>query len=231
MPRYLILKLDGPMQAWGTHTYEDYRPSNLFPTRSGLLGLLAACLGIGRGDRESLERLAASVEFTVRADATTSRPEAGNVLVERRASKLPDFHTVLEARKVDGKPNPHPVVSRREYLYDAAFTVAVGARAGGSVSLDVLAAAACRPRYTPFLGRRACPIARPLLYERDGGFVEANDAKAALGLVEPAQGTIYTEAEDLANEQRLRLRDVPMRARHRQFGTRLVFIHGDRREA
>ena len=46
MPRYLILRLDGPMQAWGTHTFEDFRPSNLFPTRSGLLGLLGACLGI-----------------------------------------------------------------------------------------------------------------------------------------------------------------------------------------
>ena len=43
MPRFLVQKLDGPMQAWGTHTYEDFRPSNLFPTRSGLLGLLGAC--------------------------------------------------------------------------------------------------------------------------------------------------------------------------------------------
>ena len=50
MSRYLILRLDGPMQAWGSHTFEDFRPSNLFPTRSGLLGLLGACLGIDRGD-------------------------------------------------------------------------------------------------------------------------------------------------------------------------------------
>ena len=46
MPRFLILRLDGPMQAWGTHTFEDFRPSNLYPTRSGLLGLLSRHLPI-----------------------------------------------------------------------------------------------------------------------------------------------------------------------------------------
>ena len=56
MSRYLILRLDGPMQAWGSHTFEDFRPSNLFPTRSGLLGLLGACLGIDRGDHAGLEQ-------------------------------------------------------------------------------------------------------------------------------------------------------------------------------
>ena len=61
MPRYLILRLDGPMQAWGTHTFEDFRPSNLFPTRSGLLGLLGACLGLERVDLAGQAQLAASV--------------------------------------------------------------------------------------------------------------------------------------------------------------------------
>lgn len=37
MPIYLILKLEGPMQAWGGHTFEDYRPIQPFPTRSGIL--------------------------------------------------------------------------------------------------------------------------------------------------------------------------------------------------
>ena len=68
MPRYLILRLDGPMQAWGTHTFEDFRPSNAFPTRSGLLGLLGACMGLDRRDTEAMDQLANSVEFTVRAD-------------------------------------------------------------------------------------------------------------------------------------------------------------------
>lgn len=46
MRSYLILRLAGPMQAWGQPTFEGTRPTGRFPTRSGLLGLLGACLGI-----------------------------------------------------------------------------------------------------------------------------------------------------------------------------------------
>lgn len=223
MPRYLILRLDGPMQAWGTHTFEDFRPSNLFPTRSGLLGLLGACLGIDRRDHAGLEQLAASVELAVRVDRAVSRPDAENPM-PKAAVKLPDFHTVLAARKVDGSANKNPVVSRREYLFDAAFTVAIGAKPNASVSLDTIADALRRPCFTPVLGRRSCPIARPLL---ERALIEANDAKAALATVQPAGGLIYAEGE-LISAQPMQIRDVPMHGRHRQFGTRQVYVHKEK---
>lgn len=220
MPRFLILRLEGPMQAWGTHTFEDFRPSNLFPTRSGLLGLLGACLGIDRRERAGLERLAASVEFTVRVDRSVLRPEAEKP-IPKAAMKLPDFHTVLAARKVDGSANKNPIVSRREYLFDAAFTVAIGEKLGAPVTLEAIAHALRRPCFTPVLGRRACPIARPLL---DAGPVDAADAKAALASALPSGGMIYAEGAWNA-EQPMRIRDVPMYGRHRQFGTRQVCVH------
>ncbi|MDP1903984.1 MAG: type I-E CRISPR-associated protein Cas5/CasD [Pseudomonadota bacterium] len=212
MPRYLILKLDGPMQAWGGHTFEDFRPSHLFPTRSGLLGLIGACMGIDRQDAAVLATLAESLEFTVRADQ----------LPGRTPLKLLDFHTVQAARKVDGSVNKNPVVSRREYLFDAAFTVALGERSGGAVNLDTVAAAIKRPRYTPTLGRRSCPLSRPL-YE---GWAEADDAKAALRQLSGG-GVIYAEGEALANNRPLQIRDVPMHTRKRQFGTRQVYVHAE----
>ncbi|MBI3371757.1 MAG: type I-E CRISPR-associated protein Cas5/CasD [Betaproteobacteria bacterium] len=220
MPRFLVLRLDGPMQAWGTHTYEDFRPSNLFPTRSGLLGLLGACLGIDRRDREELNHLAASVEFAVRMDRKALRPERDGSQ-KKDALKLSDFHTVLNARKVDGSVNKNPVVSTREYLYDAVFTVAVEERSGALVSLDCIAGALRKPAFTPVLGRRSCPIARPLL---DGGPVEAIDAKSLLAKVPPVGGVIYAEGE-LLSEQPMQIRDVPMYGQHRQFGTRRVYVH------
>lgn len=220
MPQYLILRLDGPMQAWGTHTFEDFRPSSHFPTRSGLLGLLGACLGIDRSNHAGQEELAASVEFTVRVDRTVVRPDAERSIA-KSAVKLSDFHTVLAARKVDGSANDNPVVSRREYLFDAAFTVAIGEKQNASVPLTAIAAALLRPCFTPVLGRRACPISRPLL---DGPPVEASDAKAALANALPAGGLIYAEG-DLASSQPLRIRDVPMHGHHRQFGTRQVYLH------
>lgn len=205
MPNYLILKLHGPMQAWGTHTYEDFRPSNLFPTRSGLLGLLSACLGIDRQDGDGLDRLAGSVEFALRVD--------------RGGVRLPDFHTVLAARKVDGKPNPNPVVSRREYLFDAEFTVAIGAAPQAVIALEAIADAVRRPCYTPVLGRRSCPVSRPLFE----GWQEAPDLRGALDQV-PGDGHVYVESGDWGTERPIPLRDVPMRGMHRCFGTRRVYL-------
>lgn len=219
MARFLILRLDGPMQAWGTHTFEDFRPSNLYPTRSGLLGLLAACLGIERADHEEHSRLAASVEFSVRVDSAVERPGQERP-VAKPGVKLPDFHTVMNARKVDGSVNKYPVVSRREYLFDAAFTVAVGEREGAQYTLDQIVSALRRPCYTPTLGRRACPLTRPLLAM---GPLEAENVLAALRASGGYGSLIYSESEE--SSQPLRLRDVPLHGRHRQFGTRVVYLH------
>lgn len=187
MARFLILRLDSPMQAWGTHTLEDYRPSNLFPTRSGLIGLIGACLGIERSDSEALSGLAQSVQLTVRVDRVAPRPEQDadheSQLPPKAAIELADFHTVLDARKVGGSTSKFPVVSLREYLYDAAFTVAVGERPGAQFDLDRIASALRCPRYTPVLGRRSCPITRPLLEEDSP--VDADGALDALGRIPP----------------------------------------------
>lgn len=221
MPSYLILRLDGPMQAWGTHTFEDYRPSNLFPTRSGLLGLLGACLGLERRDSSSLIELADSVEFAVRLDQSVPRPGTDR-LVPKRSTKLPDYHTVLDARKVDGSSNKYPVQSQREYLFDAAFTVAVASRPDARFTLEQIAEALQRPRFTPVLGRRSCPIGRPLLERAEP--IEATDAKAALARFPPTGGLIYTECEFLS-DQPISIRDVPQYGRHRQFATRRLYLH------
>jgi len=189
MARYLILKLQGVMQAWGGHTYEDYRPCHVFPTRSGLLGLLAACLGIDRSDADGLQTLADS-----------------------------DFHTVLRARRVDGKAGKNPVVSRREYLCDASFSVVIEFAPGAAFDLDRIADALAKPCYTPFLGRRSCPLGRPLLES----VVEAANLEAAVEAL-PGGGTVYS-GQPVGDAARLRVRDVPRYGRTRQFLTRDVHV-------
>ncbi|EXJ14559.1 type I-E CRISPR-associated protein Cas5/CasD [Imhoffiella purpurea] len=221
MPSYLILRLDGPMQAWGTHTFEDYRPSNLFPTRSGLLGLLGACLGLDRADIQGLEALAESVEFTVRLDTGAPRPGIDK-LASKRGTKLSDYHTVLDARKVDGSTNRYPIQSQREYLYDAAFTVAIGSRSGARFGLDRIAESLRRPYFTPVLGRRSCPLGRPLLERPD--CIDAANAIEALARIPPAEGLIYSEGE-LVSDRPTSIRDVPQYGRHRQFANRRIYLH------
>lgn len=215
MESYLILKLEGVMQAWGGHTFEDLRPSHDFPTRSGLLGLLAACLGLERRDRENQARLAQSVRFAVRADQKTVANRS------LRSIKSTDYHTVLDARRANRPPRQGETVqSWREYLYDAAFTVTIGEAPEPAFTLAQIADAVRNPIFTPFLGRRACPLGRPLLH----GLVEAESLIAALEQVEPQGGTIYSE--EVAGElPRMLVRDVPLWREHRQFATRQVYIY------
>ncbi|TCO82051.1 CRISPR-associated Cas5e family protein [Plasticicumulans lactativorans] len=234
MESFLILKLAGPLQAWGGHTFEDFRPSHDVPTRSGLLGLLGACLGVRRDDPDGQQALARSVRFAVRTDRRTladrwhaegelKRLGARYAGLQQRplpAQRFTDFHTVLDARTVGGGVRKDPVVSRREYLADAVFTVAVGVHPQAGVTLDALAAAVRRPVFTPSLGRRSCPPSRPLFE----AVVQGRSLVAALDAVAPHAGLIHTEEADADGLPQLRVRDVPVIARPRQFATREVYV-------
>lgn len=125
-----MLRLAGPLQAWGDSSRFTRRDSRHEPTKSGVLGLLAAAEGRSRED--DLTDLA-GLRFGVRVD------QPGRL--ER------DFHTAI--RHSDGKPMP---LSYRYYLADAVFLAAVE---GPSELLGALDAALRRPAYPLFLGRRA----------------------------------------------------------------------------
>jgi CRISPR system Cascade subunit CasD len=204
MPKFLILKLDGVMQGWGGHTYEDWRPTELFPTRSGLLGLLGACLGIDRQDISRLDSLASSMLFTIRADRKIDKNK--NYL---KTIRLCDYHTILEARKVDGKPNDNPVQSYRWYLYDALFTVIIQETDNALFPLEKIADSIRKPVYTPFLGRRSCPLSRPLLNHDSQPFF-AESVRNVLEQDRSNSLVVYSESPDLISDQKIRMRDVPL---------------------
>jgi len=69
-----------------------------------------------------------------------------------------DYHTILKARKVDGKANDNPIQSYRWYLFDAPFTVAVEEMTNPAITLEEIAKAIRSPVFTPVLGRRSCPL-------------------------------------------------------------------------
>jgi CRISPR-associated protein Cas5/CasD subtype I-E len=91
-----------------------------------------------------------------------------------------DYHTVgagTAMRIATGKTKPGPMLTRREYLCDASFLVALRGDPG---IVAELVAAVRNPRWAPYLGRKCCPPSRPLL-EHPGG--EFPDLRAALASV------------------------------------------------
>jgi CRISPR system Cascade subunit CasD len=143
----LLLRLEGPMQSWGYRSRFDYRDTALEPTRSGVIGLICAAMGLARG--EDITRFD-TLRMGVRVDKE-GRPER-------------DYHTALDVIKADGSDSD-TVVSRRDYLADASFTV--GLESSDTGLLTEIEAALRSPRWFLYLGRKAFPLARPPL-ERDG---------------------------------------------------------------
>lgn len=220
MRDFLILKLHGPMQAWGEHTFEGLRPSANFPTRSGILGLLGACLGISRTDQANLQHLANSIGIAVKVDGRLKRRgyEASRRL---EVVKITDYHTVEGARKDYVGLKKHDTIQTwREYLCDAEFTVVLWNHANASIHLDQIESSVKKPVFTPYLGRRSCPIARPLFEAR----LQAPDILTALKDISPADGTVYSEEK--MGDRMKRVRDVPLIHQPRQFASRNIYVYG-----
>lgn len=216
MRDYLILKLQGPMQAWGRESFEGLRPSELFPGRSALLGLLGACLGVERVDQKRLQDLATSVLFAVRMDPVFDKITGKPIPTQ----KMTDYHTVKDAREdYKGLKSHDTIQTWREYWQDASYTVAVWNQENASVSLDAIEHAVKQPKFTPVLGRRSCPLARPLFYAK----VTAESALNALALTGFNSGTVYSD-EYSEHAVLLKKRDVPIIHQPRQFATRTVYM-------
>lgn len=166
----LLLRLAGPMQSWGAAARFARRTTENAPTKSGVLGLLAAALG--RPRTADLSDLAA-LRFGVRIDQPGSR--------------MRDFHTAHHADS--GKAMP---LSERYYLTDAVFVAGVE---GDAALLDRLHRALLAPYYLPYLGRRSCPPSRPVEMGRP---VDASLEEALRGAPWQASGWYIRQLERTA---------------------------------
>ncbi|GAA3729703.1 CRISPR system Cascade subunit CasD [Spinactinospora alkalitolerans] len=148
-----LLRLAGPMQSWGEHSAFGERDTLPYPTRSGLVGMFASAQGVRRG--ESLERYEA-LELTVRVDSAGLRMSDFHTV----GGGLPRERTVPTAEGKRRGENQTTIVTRRSYLADAVFTVAVT-----GVGADGIADALASPHWQPYLGRRSF-VPDPLLVLR-----------------------------------------------------------------
>lgn len=188
---YLALLLDGPLQSWGFASRFERRTTGLHPTKSGIVGLICAAMGLAKGspeEREVLPELAASKMMSI---AIPREAQSGGSPLP--LLRLEDYHTVLGTRRASGKMNPDAVVTRREYLLDARFGVIV--EAPRSV-LKRAATALDDPVWGVWLGRKNCIPAEPI-----GRGLFDNEAQALRALVGDrpiAEFTTVTDAVDFA---------------------------------
>jgi len=196
MTEYLIFRLYGPMASWGEIAVGEVRHSARHPSRSGLIGLLAAACGIDRKDEEQQRRMIAGYRFGLK--------------VESFGSPLLDYHTtqygVPERRQrfrsrrdeLENGKERGTLLSAREYRCDSVALAAVEALPGAPYGLGELKAALRQPQYVLYLGRKSCPPAVPLAPT----VVSADDLQGAFdqvalgSLAELASGNPWPTWED-----------------------------------
>src|SRR5690606_40565014 len=93
----LRMRFAGPMQSWGTRSRFDHRDTEVAPSKSGVIGLVAAALGRHRD--EPIGDLA-SLRLGVRLD--------------REGVLMRDYHTAKDVVKADGSGLQGTALSTRD---------------------------------------------------------------------------------------------------------------------
>ena len=177
----LFLRLEAPLQSWGSRSRWDVRDTAPEPTKSGVIGMLGCALGYPMRDPR-LEVLDAALRFGVRVE------HPGRVLIDYQT--ITDFLPTADgrfkhsgtamARSIDKlRNNPDAsaatIQSPRAYIEDGAFLVALQARDDDTL-LDDCVRAIQQPRWPLFLGRKACVPSRPVFDAVSAAIDEVEDA-------------------------------------------------------
>lgn len=168
----LFMRLASPMQSWGTSSRLQLRRTDLYPSKSAVLGMLLCAMGVRREDSsQALEPLT---------------PLLMGVRVDRNGVLDWDYHTAgakIGIRKAEGGIKStqstgefETLLSRRQYLYDASFLVALQ---GATDTITECASALYNPVWPLFLGRKCCIPTEPV-FAGTGSFNTMNDALSSI---------------------------------------------------
>lgn len=151
----LALLFDAPMQSWGHSSRFTRRSTALHPTRSAVIGMISAAMGINKYDgNEDITRFDGLRLVTV----TLPRP---SLRTSVNIQRMCDYHTVTGIRRASGKVEQDATVQTyRDYLLDARFGTLIE---GPAALLEEIAAAMANPRWGVWLGRKCCIPASPVL--------------------------------------------------------------------
>lgn len=221
------------MVAWGDIAVGERRGVFGQPSKSGVLGMVGAALGIRREDDGWLKALHAGYGFACKVD--------------RPGTLLTDYHTVqtvpaaavkrirIETRRGELSIPRHKLVtilSSRDYLCDGVFSVALWTLDAPPAELLQIQSALRQPAFSLYLGRRCCPPGLPLnpqLVDAPSPTESLRDAKfgdevflAVLGMAERARFHWEGNETHLPPLETVRRRD--------RAGSRQLWQFGEREE-
>lgn len=134
----ILLKFSGPLQSWGTSSKFNDRETDLYPSKSAVVGIIAASFGYGRDEDDKIQKIN-EIDFGVRID------DQGRL--------LKDFQIVATYK--NGKLDKN-FVTNRYYIEDATFLCAISHEDDKFVE-DIYNALKS-PFWQGYMGRKSCPL-------------------------------------------------------------------------
>jgi CRISPR system Cascade subunit CasD len=195
--RWLILRLEAPLAAFGAVTIDQLGVTRDFPAASMLTGLIGNALGWERTDSAAHQALQDRLVFAARRE----RENELGVLTDTQSARLYAKETGWTTRGTpEGRNKDSPSFSfidptlskekfqqlgkylihqrRRDYHADACVTVALRLKSAEKApDLDRIASALDRPARPLFIGRKPCLPSTPIY---QGEIIEAATAFDAL---------------------------------------------------
>lgn len=175
--RYLVLRLEAPMVAFGDIMIDSLGPIREAPAVSAISGLLANALGLRREQSSALSRLQERLVIACRLDQVGSR--LTDFQTAQLGAKDRWWTTDGTVQERAGGPNTFdsPHIRERDYNCDVRMLVLLRLRdTAEAPTLDDVAHAVQWPARPLFLGRKCCLPSAPLFV----GFVDAVTAFEAL---------------------------------------------------
>lgn len=136
--RTILLKLAGPLQSWGTNSHFKTRHTDFYPSKSAVIGLIAASLGYRRDEDEKIKKLN-ELDFAVRVD--------------QPGALLSDYQI---AEGYNKKGAEHTYITNHYYLEDSIFIIALSNK--DNVLMSTIEEGLRNPYFQPFMGRRSLPL-------------------------------------------------------------------------
>ncbi len=182
---YLLFRLYGHMSSWGDIAVGDIRPSFHYPSKSAIIGLIAASMGIRRDKHEKHSELAKLI-FSVRIDApgvpiedyhTVQTPYEQTIKNNRTNAcwtRIDEIKAIKNRIKTensgDARKQAGAITSRRTYLCDAVYTIALCEDETKVINWHVLEISGLqdvgqfllKPEFITYLGRKSCPLSLPM---------------------------------------------------------------------
>lgn len=168
MTGFLFITLYAPLVSWGDIAVGELRGTWDRPSRSAILGLVAAACGIEREDVSAHESLESGYGLAVRLDAVgtpmtdyQTAQTIPEVVVKKRRH---EHGTLTQARLMadEDRDERQTILSRRAYRQDALATAALWERPGARWTLRALCDALRRPVFILYAGRKANAFGLPL---------------------------------------------------------------------